>query len=91
MRERYRRPPEPDPARAEQYREFRLNKVIAMLDLDPQLRLAVMTDGGSLPEYLILAVALRGIAAFEMHLPQDRYDAFKLLWIINKQGGTVTE
>lgn len=61
-----------------------------MLKDDPELRLGVMTDG-SQPDILILAIAIRGVAAFEMHMPKSRFDAFDLMWLINKEGGTVTE
>jgi hypothetical protein len=57
----------------------------------PGLRLAVVTDGESVPDILILAVAIRDLAAFEMHIPKAKFDAFKLLWLIEQQGGSVTE
>lgn len=86
-----RRDEKPTPEPAERHREFRLQRVLAMLNEAPERRLAIMTDGGSVPDTLILAVAIRGVAAFEMHMPNEKFDAFKLLWLIDQQGGAVTE
>lgn len=75
---------------AEKHREYRLDRVIGMLTDNPGIRLGVMTDA-SLPDILILAIAIRGLAAFEMHVPKNKFDAFDMLWLINKEGGDVTE
>lgn len=81
--------PVPDLAAA--HRQFRLDKVIGMLNAKPDIKLAVMSDGESVPDILILTIAKRGLAAFEMHMPRVKFDAWNLMTLIDRHGGRVPE
>lgn len=83
--------PKPEPDQFERYQELRLAKVASKLEEEPDLRLALMTDSVSLPGRMLLTIAIRGLGPFEMEMPLEKFDAFKLLWLIEQQGGSVTE
>lgn len=69
--------------------ELRRGRVLAMLDRNPSARYAVLTDSESDPEAVILALAIRGRATCELHIPRDRYDGALLLDLIERHSGTV--
>jgi hypothetical protein len=62
--------------------EFSIQKVLAMLDDAPTARLAVITDDGS--HNTIATIAIRGLAAFEMEIPREKYDGFAMMELIDK-------
>lgn len=80
-----------DPAIAAKLREFRLHKVMAMLEAEPKIRFALLTDNHSHKKYMIVSIAIRGLAAFEMAMPREKFDAWDMIQIINRHGGGVTE
>ena len=60
-----------------------------MLEAWPGTRYAVLTDRDSNPEVVIVALAIRGRASCELHIPRDKYDGVLLLDLIEKYGVTV--
>ena len=69
---------------AELKREQRRAKVLQMLEDRPEIRRAFVTDSESDPDNVILAMAIRGVASFEMLIPKDKYDGFAMLEVIQK-------
>ena len=74
----------PDP-----FAEARRQRVLAMLAEHPTVRYALLTDTEADPEAVLLTLAIRGRATFELRVPKDRYDPFLLLSLIERHGGTV--
>lgn len=68
----------------ETQRERRREKVLKMLEDDPKIQRAFVTDTEADPQHVILTIAVRGVASFELLIPKDRYDGFMLLEIIQK-------
>ncbi len=62
--------------------DCRLVKVNAMLKANPGSLRALYTDTQSDPNNVILTVAIRGMAACEMHISKKKFDAFQLLALI---------
>jgi len=69
---------------AELKREERRLKVLAMLAEEPDTQRAIITDLDSGPNDVVLAIAIRNVATFEMHIPKHKYDGFMLLELIEK-------
>ncbi len=69
--------------------EARRQRVLAMLAERPEARYALLTDTTADPEAVIVALAIRGRATCELHIPRDRYDPFLLLHLIERHGATV--
>lgn len=65
-------------------REERQNKVLQMLEERPEIHRAFVTDTESDPDNVILTMAVRGIASFEMLIPRHKYDPFLVLEIIER-------
>lgn len=86
-----RRPRPPTPNQAERQQEARLQHVIDMLAAEPDKQRAIMTDGSNADADVIITIAIRGFAAFEMTIPQDKYDAWNLMTLIDRHGGTVPQ
>lgn len=72
---------------AEKHREYRMDRVVKMLNEDPILHLATMTDAESKPGVVIMTIARRGVAVFEAEIPADKYQPFSLIDLIAKYGG----
>lgn len=68
-----------DELRAERRR--RRDEVLMLLADNPGVRYAYVTDADSDP--IVLAVAICDLATFEMTIPADRYDPFRLMEIID--------
>lgn len=66
---------------SELQRKLRRNKVLAMLDSTPDAGYAVHVEDTS-TDPIIVAVAIRGLAAFELEIPQKYYDGLVLLELI---------
>ena len=77
-------PPQRDPAI-----EARRQRVLAMLEARPGTRYAVLTDLNAAPGVVVVALAIRGRASCELHIPRDKYDGVLLLDLIEKYGVTV--
>ena len=69
-------------------REARRQKVIAMLEAEPDSKRAIYTDIDSDPNNVILAVAIRHVATCEMLISKDKYDPWRLLELIKRIGST---
>lgn len=57
-------------------RQRRRNEILMKLAENPSVKYAYAVDTGSDP--VILAVAIRDLATFELEVPANRYDGFKL-------------
>ncbi len=80
--------PDADPDNPEAIRqmEARRQEILKMMADDDQGRkYHYFTDIESDPDYVILAVGIRGVATFEMKMPREKYDPFLLLETIGKE------
>jgi hypothetical protein len=64
-------------------RERRRTKTLAMLGADPRLRYVVVVDDAS-TDPVVVAVAIREVATFELEIPLKYYDALVLLELLEK-------
>jgi hypothetical protein len=62
--------------------DIRIAKVLAMLEDHQEARYALATDLHASPDGVTLTIAIRGVAAFEMLVPTESYDAFRLLELV---------
>jgi hypothetical protein len=69
--------------------EARRRRVLAMLEVNPGARYALITDDRADPAAVIVALAIRGQATCELRIPRDRYDGTLLLDLIERHGGAV--
>lgn len=69
--------------------EKRRARVLAMLETHPGVKYAVLTDTEADPEAVILALAIRGQASFELRVPPKKYDPWLLLTLIERHSGTI--
>jgi hypothetical protein len=65
--------------------EQRRQKVLKMLAENPDRQRAYITDTETDQDNVILTVAIRGMAAFEMLIPKIKYDPFLLFEMIGKE------
>lgn len=75
--------PLPDPAA-----EARRQRVLAMLAEDPNVRRSAVVDNPD-ADPVLLTVAIRDVATFELAIPAAKFDPFLLLSLIDRHGGTV--
>ena len=70
--------------------EWRRQNVIAMLEAAPETQRAVFADTDSDPHNVILAIAVRHPtgATCDMLIPKAKYDAWRLLELIERHGQT---
>lgn len=70
--------------------ERRHHKVLVMLNANPALRLAVITDADSDPDSVIVTVGRRGVDGHgytvDLAIDRGRYDGISLLELIEKYG-----
>jgi hypothetical protein len=71
-------------------REARRQNVLAMLESAPDTLRAVYPDTDSNPVNVILAIAIRHLATFEMAIPKAKYDAWRLIELIERMGTDTT-
>lgn len=69
---------------AELKREQRRQKVIQILADNPDKQRSYITDDTTDSENVILVIAIRNVASFEMLIPKAKYDPFQLLELIEK-------
>lgn len=69
---------------AEHGKAKRREKVLRMLEENPGTQRAFVTDTESDPDNVILTMAIRDQASFEMLIPRRKYDSFLLLAIIER-------
>ena len=61
-------------------REHRRQELLQMMaDDDQDRKYHFLTDLEADPDYVILAVGVRGVATFEMRIPREKYDPILLL------------
>ena len=65
----------------EAQREARREKVLEMLNDSPETQRAIIADHDSNPHHVILTIALRQVAVFEMLVEKARFDPFQLMTI----------
>ncbi len=66
--------------------EARRQEILKMMaDDDQDRKYHYFTDIEADPDYVILAVGIRGVATFEMKIPREKYDPFLLLETIAKE------
>lgn len=66
--------------------EARRQRVLAMLAENPNIRRTVLVDNPDTDPVLV-SIAVRDVATFELAIPATRFDAFKLLDLIGHHGG----
>lgn len=67
-----------------------MDRTIAMLWAQPDKRYAVHTEYG--PDgNIIVTVAMRSVAAFEMAMPRMKFDTWNLVQSVIKHGVTIGE
>jgi hypothetical protein len=66
-------------------RKKRRDEVLMLLADNPAVRYAYVCDADTDP--VIIAIAIRDLATFEMTIPADRYDPFRLLQLIDSANG----
>lgn len=69
--------------------EARRQRVLELLEAHPAATYAAVTDMDADPAEVIIALAIREQATFELRIPRERYDGTLLLDLIEKHGGTV--
>ncbi len=69
--------------------EARLKRAIAMLQAQPGICYAVLTDTDADTAAVVITLAIRGKAACELHIPRAKYDGMLLLELIEKHSGTI--
>jgi len=67
----------------------RRQKVLAMLAENPNKQRAVYADTESEQDNIILTIAVRHLATYEMLIPKAKYDPFRLLELIEQHGGSI--
>lgn len=61
--------------------------VLSILEENPDKQRAVYADTESDQDNVILTIAVRHLSTCEMLIPKDRYDPFRLLELIEQNGG----
>ena len=70
--------------RLEQQQESRRQKAIAMLGANPDMRRAIYTDTESDPHNVIMVIAVRHVATFEMLIDKVKYAPWRLLEVVDQ-------
>lgn len=73
---------------AEVQRRARRDELLLMLAENPGVRYAYAVDAGTDP--VIVAIGIRDQATFEMSIPAERYDPWRLLALIDDANGADT-
>jgi len=63
--------------------ESRRQKALNKLAENPDKQRVYVTDTTTDPDNVILTIAIRSVAAFEMTIPKDRHDPFLLIEMID--------
>jgi len=69
--------------------EARLQKVLSMLDANPDARYAAVTDLRDDPGAVLLTLAIRGVATCEFRIPREKWDGVLFLDLLDRHGGTI--
>jgi hypothetical protein len=65
-------------------RSQRYGKALAMLNSTPDMQRALVANLDDLPGQVILTIAKRGVAVFEVQMPVEKYDPFKIMALVDK-------
>jgi hypothetical protein len=71
-------------------REARRQKVLAMQESTPGSPRSIYVDTDSDPDFVILAVAIRHLATFEMAIPKVTFNSWQLLEMIERMSTDAT-
>lgn len=74
----------------EAQQEARRQNALALLQEDTSTQRVVLTDTSSDAQHIILTVAIRSVAAFEMLISKANYDPFRVLELIERHGTQAT-
>jgi hypothetical protein len=77
-------PEQPIKSSEEIKREQRREKVLRMIEENPKIQRAFVTDTMSDRDNVILTLAIRGAGTCELEIPKRKYDPFLLLAIIER-------
>lgn len=88
QKERQERSADPELRTSQPAAEGRRQRVLAMLDENPNIRRAVVVDNAD-TDLVLLALAIRGQATCELAIPAAKFDPFKLLELIERYGSTL--
>jgi len=69
----------------EAWMQARRQEVLKIMADDPNKKYAYFTDIDTDPDFVILAIGIRGVATFEMKIPRARYHPFVLLEILGRE------
>jgi len=69
----------------ERLHEARQEKVMALLQENPDVPRVVYADTDSDPLNVILAIAVRHVAVTEMTIPRDKYDSWRLMAVLDEE------
>ncbi len=69
----------------ERLREARKERVMALLQENPDSPRAIYADTDSDPLNVILVIAVRHVAVTEMEIPREKYDPWRLITILDKE------
>ena len=72
---------------AELQRENRRGKVIATLQADSTLNRVYSVDSECDPDQVIVTIAVRGVATYELAIPRAKHDPWQFLRLYEKLGG----
>lgn len=79
-----------DVAQVDEAFEARRQRAIDLLEQQPDTQRAVVADSEADPDHVILTVAIRNIATFELMVSRDKFDPFLLLSLIDTHGSQAT-
>ena len=82
-------PQDVETAASDSAAEDRRQRVLAMLRELPTVRYAVVTDTGSDPDTVVVALAIRGKATCELLVPRAKWDGVLFIDLLDKHCGTV--
>ncbi len=74
-----------DQTRSDSAQEKRRQQVMSRLAQEPGLQIALLDDHESESDAVILALAIRGKGTCELRIRRDRYDAFEVLKLLERQ------
>lgn len=69
--------------------EARRTRVLDLLEANPTAKYAVVTDLEAVPGVVVLTIAIRGQASFDLHVPKEKWDGVLFLELLERHSGTV--
>ena len=71
--------------------ERRRCEVLAMLEANPRITHAIVTDDEAEADCVIVTVAIRGIGTCDLRIPREKYDGLAVLQLIEEHTGAVAQ